>query len=120
LKGLDVHLGLGRPHNSRQSPDCFELSKNRRVFHPAHNPEVASNDFVLLGDLKANSRESTDVSNNSGDLTSDLSSCVFAFVDSRTIRQFGHIFGDLKDMTRTTPSHEAICATSVTAKGLHL
>jgi hypothetical protein len=118
LKALDVHLGLGRPHNSRQSPDCFELSKDRRVFHPAHNPEVASNDFVLLGDLKANSGERTNVSNNSGDLTSDLSSCVFAFVNGRTIRQFGHIFGDLKDMIRTTPSHEAICAMSAIAKRL--
>jgi hypothetical protein len=35
LKGLDVHLDNAGPHNSRQSIDCLQATKVRRMAQPA-------------------------------------------------------------------------------------
>jgi hypothetical protein len=52
LKGLYVHSDNVRPHNSRQSIDCLQATKARRIAQPAYSPGLTPNDFFLFGYLK--------------------------------------------------------------------
>jgi hypothetical protein len=56
FKGLDVHLDNARPDNSRQSIDCLQFTKARRMAQPAHSSDLAPRDFFLFGDLKQKTR----------------------------------------------------------------
>jgi hypothetical protein len=47
-----VHLDNARPSNSRQSCECLEGFRVRRVPHPLYSPNVTQNYFFLFGHLK--------------------------------------------------------------------
>jgi hypothetical protein len=48
LRGITVHLGHPRPHNSRKSEAALNATKSRRI--PA--PDLSPSDFFFLGMLK--------------------------------------------------------------------
>jgi hypothetical protein len=52
LKAFYVHLDNAGPHNSRQSNDCLQGTKARRMPQPAYSSDLALSDFFLFGFLK--------------------------------------------------------------------
>jgi hypothetical protein len=58
LKGMEIHLGNARPHNSKRAPECLSRTKANRVPHPAHSPDFAPSDFFLFGFVKTRLQES--------------------------------------------------------------
>jgi hypothetical protein len=57
LKCLYVHLDNARPHNSRQSIDCLQATKARRMAQSAYSPGLTPSDFFLFGYLKQKLQE---------------------------------------------------------------
>jgi histone-lysine N-methyltransferase SETMAR len=49
LKGFYVDLDNARPHNSRQSNDCLQSTKARRMPQLAYSPDLTPSDFFLFG-----------------------------------------------------------------------
>jgi hypothetical protein len=54
LKLFFIHLDNARPHNSKQSQECIQASKAKRLPHPVYGPGLAPSDFFLFGYLKEN------------------------------------------------------------------
>jgi hypothetical protein len=52
LKFFFIHLDNARPHNSKQSQECIQASKAKRLPHPVSSPDLAPSDFFIFGYLK--------------------------------------------------------------------
>jgi hypothetical protein len=52
LKLFFIHLDNARPRNSKQSQECIQASKAKRLPHPVYSPDLASSDFFFFGYLK--------------------------------------------------------------------
>jgi hypothetical protein len=52
LKLFFIHLDNARPHNSKQSQECIQASKAKRLPHPVSSPDLAPSDFFLFSYLK--------------------------------------------------------------------
>jgi hypothetical protein len=52
LKLFFIHIDNARPHNSKQSQECIQASKAKRLLHPVYSPDRAPSDFFLFGYLK--------------------------------------------------------------------
>jgi hypothetical protein len=54
LKLFFIHFDNASPHNSKQSQECIQASKAKRLPHPVYRPDLAPSDFFLFGYLKEN------------------------------------------------------------------
>jgi hypothetical protein len=52
LKLFFIHLDNARPHNSKQSQECIQASKAKRLLHPVYRPDFAPSYFFLFGYLR--------------------------------------------------------------------
>jgi hypothetical protein len=52
LKLFFIILDNARPHNSRQSRECIQVSKAKCLPHPVDSPDLAPNDFFFFVYLK--------------------------------------------------------------------
>jgi hypothetical protein len=52
LKFFFIHFDNARPHKCKQSQECIQASKVKRLPHSVYGPDFVPSDFFLFGYLK--------------------------------------------------------------------
>jgi hypothetical protein len=51
LRLFFIYFDNARPHNSKESQECIQAAKAKRLPHPVDSPDDAPSDFSLFGSL---------------------------------------------------------------------